>query len=537
MGVYPEIFFEIKIGSTWEDISADVIQDSTCFYGISGNSPTDRVSDVGSLEFVLRNDSGCLGGVENYYTPLSAYTKTGWQKGVPVRLKITYLLDSVVKFYGHISEIKVNPVSKTVNVTALDYMDYLTNYPLNLTTIATNKEISGIVQTILSGMTIQPQATSYATGTDTYSVAFDTVNENTRAISEMNKVALSELGYVYIKRDSTYGETLVVEGRHSRNYTSTLSQLPRYDEYLLNQDGTNLLWEDSTKILLNTYENNSFSSDMVSIGLTYGRNIFNKVTVKSYPRKTDTSVSVLFSLNNPISISAGETLANYVGYYRDPSGGNSKISGSGMLTPVATTDYLMYEYSDGTGANLTSYLTVTANYGINGVTYTLQNTGTKTGYITKLQARGKGVYIYDSVSYTTNDTTSLNAYGYQELSIDQKYQQNPLVSQNMADALLSQYKDPASNFESVEFIANTDDWLMRSFLYLDIGSLIYVVDDLISPVISSDEGFYYINSIDFKIKQGGLVAFSYGLVPAFNIGTTYWLLDTSTLDTSTILGY
>ena len=37
-------------------------------------------------------------------------------------------------------------------------------------------------------------------------------------------------------------------------------------------------------------------------------------------------------------------------------------------------------------------------YGANGVDYTLENTGAITGYVTQLQARGKGVYI--SVSYT-----------------------------------------------------------------------------------------------------------------------------------------
>jgi len=461
MAAYPSIVFEFKLNGTWYDVSNDVIDVAECEYGIFGNSPLDRVADVGELAFTLKNDASAKWG-EKCYTPFSGNAVSGFGKGTNVRLKVTNSRnDTVVKFYGHISEIYMDLIQQRVNIKAFDYMDYLYNYPLNLSTIVGNKDISGVVQTILTGMAIQPLSTTYNTGQDTYTVAFDSINENTKAITEINKVALSEFGYVYVKRDVENGENLVVEGRNTRNFTNTQAKIPYDTDALLLETGFYFLQENgSSHILLNSWQSISYDSNMVDLNLLYGNLITNSISVKSYPRSISSASAVLFSLNNPIAISAGETLTNYVATFRDPTGGNAKISGSSMITPVATTDYQAFQNADGTGTNITASLSVTAAYGANGVNYTITNSSSTNGFITKLQARGYPIYMYDPVSYIASDSTSINLYGYQDLNIDQKYQSNPLVSQNIADAVLQQNKSPMNVVDSVTFIANTDDPLL-----------------------------------------------------------------------------
>jgi hypothetical protein len=45
------------VDGAWTDVSADVLSDLSCTYGISGGGPTDRVASTGSLTFQLDNSA------------------------------------------------------------------------------------------------------------------------------------------------------------------------------------------------------------------------------------------------------------------------------------------------------------------------------------------------------------------------------------------------------------------------------------------------------------------------------------------------
>lgn len=516
-----QTIIEVKINSIWEDISKDVVSELNCKYGIRGNSINDRVSSVGELKFTLRNDSTNLGGVDNFYTPFSSHAKQGWKKGIPVRIRILYGAEDVTKFYGHISDFDIDVENKRIEVLVSDWIDYASNYPMNLLAVSENKRIDEIVPIVISGMSIQPLNTEYHTGIDTFTSIFDTVKDNTRAIGEFQKLAQSELGYIYLKKDAYYGETLVVEGRTTRKGGTAPTKIPKSVGYLLNEDSSFLLLETGSKIYLNDMQNASFDNNTYQINLKYGDEVINKISTKAYPRRIDTTAQVLFTLDEPLLINASETL-KVSGAYKDPTSQAYTVAGKNMITPVATTDYLMNTLADGTGTNLTSYLTVTANYLANRVEYTLVNSGSQAGYITLLQARGYGIYINNPVSYSSEDTTSQNENGIYESSLDLKYQNNILASQFFADALLSLYKNPKVNVETISFLANTDDLMMLSFLYLDVGSLIQIVDDK-----SGLNNYYYINGIDYSITQGGIIRFTWIITPAVSMAGSYFVLDTS----------
>jgi hypothetical protein len=542
MAVYPDwVKFEAYIHGVWDDITPDVVGSQKIQYGIMGNGHTDRVAGSGSLQFKMRNDAGCLGGMAGYYSPFVTGSKAGWEPGIPVRLRICYQGASFTKFYGRIRSI--NPDSGTfgrqrVTVTVLDWMEYAASHPLYLPTIDNNKRIDEIVPILIADIPHPPLNTEYNLGNQSFVQIFDTVKGSTRVMAEMAKIALSELGYIYIKRDQDDGETLVVEGRYTRNADSTLTPVPISDDFagrVLQEDADYLLQENGARLILSELEDLDFVDSMTSLSVNYGDNIANQVRIRVYPRETDSSPVVLFSLNSPITLSAGETKTGIRGTYRDPSGGTSRVAGKSMAVPVATTDYQMFSNFDGTGTDLTANLSVTANYGAADVYYTLENTGGSAGYVTKLQARGLGIYIYDPVEYIVEDTDSINIHGVRTLDLDMKYETDPSAVVDVASIILNQDKDARAIASEVSFFANYDDQLMRGFLFLDIGDLIHIRESQ-----TGIDSYFYIQGVKAQFRPVGIIHYSWIISEALSLNNEFWVLEQAgrtELGETTILGY
>jgi hypothetical protein len=525
----------------WLDITHDVLNDISCSYGIEGNGYADRVSSTGQLELILRNDAGNVLGIDGLYTPyLTDSSLHGWRYGTPFKLIFTYEGLEYVKFYGYVANIvpySGDNKAKLVKVSIVDWMEFAANQPVVLPTLQENKRIEDVVAAILATMPIVPQATEYNVGVDEFSFIFDTITEKTKALSEFQKVAISEMGYIYLKKDKVYGETLVVEGRFKRNYDASLDDVPisnSYSGYMLQEIGDILLQETGDYLLLDEVDNILFDNTMTNLDVEYGTNVINFLVVKVYPRRIDTSNVVLYSITNEIELESGET-KTIVGRYRDPSNEAQKVSGKDMIAPVPTTDYTMFAGAGGTGANLTSSLSGTANYGTEGVQYILKNNAGVTGYINKLQARGKGIYFYDSTETWSDDATSQNTYGYIQLTLDQKYQDIVYGSKDIADKIIELDKTPRKVPSRVKFIANTSDDLMRAFLNFDVGTMIYLRENQ-----TGIDNYFYIHQVEFKLGLNGIIDFSWLIKEKLSMNDTYWILGNATfgiLGSTTILGY
>jgi hypothetical protein len=540
--IFPDsVHFEVYIGN-WVDLTPDVIGQQTATWGITGNSQIDRVASSGQMEFTLRNDEGCLGGIAGYYSPYVSGSMAGWRTGLPCRLRFVLSETEFIRFFGRISGIQPTSGSngpRQVSVTVADWMELAATNPIISPELAYDQRIDQIVPLIVAGMPIQPQRTIYHPGQDTFPTAFDTVRSNTRVLSEFNKVALSELGYIYLRHDQPYGETLVVEGRHTRSANDSLLMTPLLSfesDRLLMEDGDHLLQETGDLIVIEALKQMEFNNNMTSLDVSYGTNVVNLIQAKVYPRRIDSAAtSVLFSLSTPIALAAGETKANIRALYRDPTAQASKVNGKDMVNPVATTDYLMYANSDGTGSNLTANLAVTAVYGSEGVYYTLVNTGGTAGYVTKLQARGRGIYTYDALEYVTEDATSRDQNGYLPLVLDMKYQNDPTNAVSISTVLMNQDKDARQIVNGLTACGNYDSDLMRAFLYGDVGDLIHLTESQ-----TGADGYYYIQQVSFILKPVGVIHFSWLLKEALNLEEVYWELEVagkSELGTTTFLGY
>jgi hypothetical protein len=552
MAVYADWAIELMLdGSNWTDVSADVVGKVSVRYGILANGPLDRVAGAGQMIFQLDNSASNSGGKLGYYSPGHINCRSGFQAGIKVRLVFSYQGVPYGKFHGRIPAggIDVKPgvyKGRRVEVTVADWMEQAAIHRMYLPSIETSKRMSEVVPLIVANMPITPLATDYNQTESTFETAFDTVRNKTTAISEMAKLALSELGYIYVKRDQTNGETLVTDGRFERSNTTSLTQVAVGIDKLLCEDGSFLLQETGDHLIfdgevvdatINKPVSGGYRNPWVNMEVSHGKQLFNDIRYTSYPTYVDAAATtVLFSLNSTIEIAPGITKSNVLGRYRDPTGGAASVSGKDMVVPAATTDYLFNTAADGSGTDITANLTVTASYGTEGVNYSLENThATLTGYVIKLQARGKGIYTYDPMTLMLEDAASKVIHGTRILNLDLKYERNIETAYNFASVHLNQYKDPQTAVETVEFVANHDGYAMATFLGCDIGSKFSLYDDL-----SAVNGDYFINGIEFAIMPGKVIYCTWYPSSAANDVYVYWYLGEagkSELGVTTFLGF
>ena len=464
-GTYGIFYLDDCRWGPWVDLTSDVIGDITGYWGMMDNDPTTFIAETGPMEITMNNVSGV-------YTPGLTTSLVGWDKGTPIRLLFQYDGDTCVRFYGTIDSFDVSkePFSnKRIKVIVTDWLDYAATHPMISPAIQTNKRGDEMLTTILADMPINPQDTDFSTGVNTFETAFDMGDFNTKAYSEMAKIAVSELAPIYLKKDPIYGETLVFESFWDRNG--------------LIEPG-------------NTYDNN-----MTSLEVEYGKNVINRFANIANPRYIEAGIKVLFSLGSPVRIGLDETIF-IRGNYTDPSGGSPAV-GANMIVPVITTDYLMYNAKVG-GVNRSANLTIAATYGAAGVVYELTNGSVDICWITKLQARGYMVYKYNQVERAAEDTDSQDLYDIIEKKINQKYKKDPDQGYQYSQGIINIEANPRLKVNKVNFIANRSDALMTGWLTQDVGDMIYVKE-----TIKEIDLWCWIQGVQFTISPTGLVRFSW----------------------------
>lgn len=516
MAVYPTIGVEMDFGAGFVDITSDVLFDKgfTFRYGMSSGAPDSRVADTGWFSFSLDNDIHNSGGTLGYYSPLHASCRSGFTFGIAVRVKFVYAATTYYKWRGVLSEIGPAPGLKRSRVTrclAVDWFNEPGNYDVREVALQINKRSDEVFSAILAVIPKQPAATSIGTGKDTYTYALDNIGNDSHppASALFHDIMMSELGYLFVKGDSTQGGTLDFENRHVRPLTTTAAI--------------------------------TFNNDMVDIKVprTLDR-IWNRVEVTTHPRRVDSAATtVLFSLLSQPIVQSGETVTIW-GDFNDPTQQLSRVGGTAMVAPVATTDYTMNTASDGSGANMTASFSVTATFFAASVKFDVTNNSmTDSGYVTKLQCRGKGLYDYAPETSISDDTAAQLTQGLRVLPINMPYQDSRVNGQGAADWIRNLYSSPAKQVDSIQFFANHSATFLTAALAQEISARISI-SETVTGVASSGNG-WFVNAIEFDVEptlNGPAIWCTWILTPASN--SQAWILETvgfSELDSTTILGY
>lgn len=480
--VFDSWAIEIYNNGAWVNVTADVQHSPAPAWnrGIMGNKPDDRVGSSGFLTFTLRNSAHNAAGLAGYYSPGHANCWAGWTSGLKVRLSFVFEGGTYYKYYGRIRPdgLEIAPGilgARTVGVSCGDFMWRAQQHELKTLTFAQDKKIGDVVIAVNANMPIPPLNTSIATGVETFPSIFDMSYLRTTAQAEYYKAAISEWAYIYPIGNKTDGETLVAENQTTRtSATITDIGVPTNEcGFLLTEDGDCILSEHVVegKLVLDQVQAALFDNvQLEGMQVSYGKTQANRINSYVYPRKVDASATAtLWSLEKSFMIEADTTISDYRCGYRDPSNPATRVSN--IAGTASSTTAVASQNEDGTGGTLTANLIVTPEYGTEGVTYQFQNTNAGTAlWVQTLDCIGQGVYTFEPIQSSRNDTTSQAIHGVIPLSLDFKYLADARKAQVFSEYILSRDALPRTTPETYPIWANASGMNMFGFLQLEPGS-------------------------------------------------------------------
>lgn len=461
------------------NITADVMQDSVAWdKGTPGKGPQDRIASTGNLNMTVRNDASNSTGLLGAYSPDHTNCRAGWALGSGIQFIET--VGTTNKYtYWRIAEIEPGMGlygERKVNVKAVDFIDQFSSQKIQGLAIQTNQTGDYIVNYVINSMVITPKVSTIGTSAYTFPAALDATekDESTTIYSVLNKVVMSDLGYLYSPADATYGETIVYESSATRAAKSTAG---------------------------------TFSNTMQGLKVTRNaEKVYNEPRVTVYPRRVDTTDGTLTQLDYEMTLVGGGT-ANLNLRYIDQNS-SVRVAAYSTLEQVAGTDYRFSATSGGTASELNANLSRTFDLTSgNTANVIVQNTGTVTGYLNLFQIRGKGIKTYTQIECVARDNSSIATHGLRALTYQMPYQSDPVVGQAFANTLLATYKDPVSDVDGLSYITSTSD-LEAKAVTLNIGDKI-VLSETVTGLTSKS---FYINSESHKLGLNHAIV-DYGLLP------------------------
>lgn len=498
---------ELQAMRSWTDVSADVLTGSDPLharYGIGGVGPVDKVASSGLFTFTMNNAATNSAGLVGYYSPAHANCRSGFNLGIPVRWELSYGGTTYYKFRGFLRSIVPLPGSareRETRVTATDWLDTAAIIMVSGVPAQIAQSSTEAFRVVTDAMSVPPAAVDLESGAETFEYAIDAPNR--KVLTEYGRIAMSEMGQIYMRGDTTQGGTLCYESRAHRQIATT----------------------DAT-----------FASTMQELELEYDlKETINLIRVTIYPRQVDTAATtVLYALTGTKQvIGPGETIV-IEGRYKDPSNPVAQAGGIDLVTPVATTDYTLNVSDDDSGPDLTSYLTVDVVTGGSSTVFTLTNEASQPGYLTKLQIRGRGIYTYAPITIERQDAPSVREIGARALDLDMPYQSSVNTATSVGDYLLNIYVNRLPAVRRLTIAADRNATLLVQALAREVGDRVAFSEAVTG---ATTDAAYYIQNVDLTLG-GGQFTCAWGLTPSSETGV-FWLLGETgfgELDETTYLG-
>lgn len=492
-----EIALEAELAAgVWTNLWPDVLASPPprFSYGISGSGPLDLVARTGNLTFSLKNGEDNSAGLLGYYAPGNPNARPGWGEGIRTRMKFTYAGTAYYKFLGRLSGVDVEPgrfAQRKAHAEALDWMDIAASQKLSQLPIETDKRVDQLLTSALAVMPIQPRATDFDTGIETLARCFDSdADSKTTFLSLFGKLCRNDLGgRIYLRGDTTGGETLCFESRRAR--------------------------------LFNTTPIVALADNMRELKVSYDREaIRNLIRVRIFPKRVDESEVVIHDAPAPVPISPGQTVTLTLPY-RDPDTGQ-EISATDVVWPLEADTDFKFGANQGDYGELNSSLAFVETIGGNSARLEITNSGTTPGWLNKLQLRGKGIYAYDPQTIEASDPGSIDIRGERVLTWDLTQHDSQTKAEALASFLKLTEKDPRRIPSSVRFLANSTPALMTAALAGEPGACFSLLETVTG--IDSD---LFINGVSFEIEGGKWIWCEWTPAPVYSL--PIWTIGVSRL--------
>ena len=462
------------LDSGFATVAADVLAGVTWKVGNSGRTVFDRVPDIGTASFKLKNSTANSAGTAGFYSPDHASVGRYFGLDTVVRIAITEGVTTHQEFEGRISRISPTAGSYRERATMVyceDFMADAARDSVRGITVQTNKRDDELLTSLLALASHAPVATDFSIGDDTYTYAFHDENSDKSSLMRIfQKLMMSGMGKLFIK-----------------NY-NTLVYRSRSDMLLA---GT------PEAVLTGTMNNLTVTRDK--------KQRVKEIVVTTFPAQIDSTPAVLWASQREISIPAGQSITFDVAL-RDPSGRATRVAATSLEAAVANTDFKMSSVS-GSGTDLNANFSAVYQLKADVVTVTLSNSSASLGHVWFYQIRGLGIYLYEPLS-----NTGLTGQPDGEiLHVEMVYQDDNNVGEDIANLLLYWYVLDQSDVEDVTFTANSTQELMDAAC-LPCGSLVTITED--QTGISSN---FFINGIQKNYQPGKILRVTWNLVPANQI--------------------
>ena len=480
--------FEGYISGAWVDLSADLLAGAAIKLssGIGGGGIGDRVASGGEFSAEMNNSATNSGGLVGYYSPGHAAARAGWDFAIKVRASVTRGGTTYYKFVGWIDEITPAPGvrgPRAVTVRAVDLMGIAAEWKIAGIPTQIAKRSDQVFSTVVASLPVAAEATTIGTGRSTFAYALDTSrDESLTVLGEFQRIASSEVGHIFVKGDTSAGGRLVFQSRGDR-----------------------------AAVLSNAYV---FDNTMAGLVVRRARSaVYDKIQVTTHGRRIDASAVVLAELQSTPLIAPG-AVYTWLSAYRDPDQEAARVGGTGMIPPVATTDYTFNGAADGSGSDLTASLSIVASFGGNGVRFSVTNAGTVAGYITKLPARGLGLYDYENlISEIDNGALGARRVG----ALDLSYESDANVGIHAAQYLAAIFSDEGQAIAESLTVVGDGAALEAAICSIEIGDRIGLVETVTGAGLGAlpiPRG-YFVQGIDLVIGPApSAIRATYTLTPA-----------------------
>lgn len=355
---------------------------------------------------------------------------------------------------------------------------------------------------------------------------------------------LDDAGWSASARTIATGQTTMTRWSTDKNALAALRDIEASEPGFIREgaDGK-IVFEDRFTRLLAPYTTSQATfSDAVSPGYSGivqqdpMKEIFNVVSCQVQLYSVGT-LAVLWTLaltgSSSPSIDAGASADFWAGY-PNPASVINADSVDAWTTPVATTDYLANSAADGSGSNLTGSVSVAVSKFSTSMKITLTNAAGVPAYITFLQARGTPVTLADPLTVLTEDSTSEGKYGKRNFPLSGPFVPDFLTADSFTRFLLSVYKDPIPVL-AITVPADKDTNHLTQAQSREISDRITIVAN--GGAGLGINGDFYIESMRHTLTEAGTIhTVTYECSPA-SAYSGFWIMDLSTLDTTTKLAY
>ncbi len=284
--------------------------------------------------------------------------------------------------------------SKTVDLSALDFLDFLQNRRVDDTSIYTGQRVDQMLDDILH-----------------------------------NKFALSTAQYVLDQGSDTIPFAVLEPGARYGDFINQLVQA-ELGHIFQDESGVIRFWNRQKWGIApyNQVQNVFYTAEVLGVETPDQDHIINVVEVTATPRKK-TSGATLYTLGQAIELTPG---TNEVFIDFD----NPVISAN---TPSVTAN----SQPDGSGTNDSPNILLTGrSVFVRTAKYVFNNTTGRTSYITALTVTGTWATAIDTIFRTDQDDSSVTAYDERVVSIDNDYIQSESQANSIIAVILDQFSNP-----------------------------------------------------------------------------------------------